>query len=517
MMKTIALLLVLLALSQAQNMLKGRANEQQKQNSQCPTNCNCQTIKDHGNPHISYGMANCTAMPAALDHSIRHLKVNAVISTLTKEMIAALGKDLRLLDLSGCQITRIEKGTFSSSQQLETLVLSHNELTDIDEGEIACHALEKLYLDGNKIKKIDNDAFHELQSLEYLYLQQNKLQKFSAKIPNVIVLDISYNNIKNLDLDIGMTQLESLDLCSNDLEQFPFKTSTKSNNLQNLCLSDKAAFIPEGILAMFPSLKNLTLMASDNHKIMDKKIQTQLKKLNELSILYIVSYHLHNLEFLPHNLIVLSLRNVVVENTTGFQHLTNLNKLILDQSPQLVPLLLNNATLMSKLTKLHMISLRKTYIVSFGSRNIPKSVKEINIAENPLHCDCKLAWIVAKERFLMDTDHTICKTPQNVYQQRLKDVINPSACSNSDDGILEQSDKDEWHEELADHTLLYIILGTVLLILLLIGIILAIVLTVMRRRRRKCHISPEGGNVGSERTQQQQMKQSSSSDMLIKK
>ncbi|KAJ9577544.1 hypothetical protein L9F63_005917 [Diploptera punctata] len=197
----------------------------------------------------------------------------------------------------------------------------------------------------------------------------------------------------------------------------------------------------------------------------------------------------------------------------------------MDHSPDLINQVLGEGSVVSQLTRLLYLSIQDTKLVSIARHNIPQSVVRLNIAYNPLRCDCKLAWIVAKHKepkgYLQDMPHTTCSTPEKYDEQELYNVVNPATCPPTSDGMFEQdiinisnSTMEEQGMKTSDHTLLYIILGSCLAVLLVIGIILAVVLTVMKKKR-KHHITPAEGDTPME--QQQQIKQSSSKDMLIKK
>lgn len=252
----------------------------------------------------------------------------------------------------------------------------------------------------------------------------------------------------------------------------------------------------------------------------------------------------------------MKLQNVTLQSYHGIdkvlESLEILSNLSLDQSTHLVKPIFTNAQLVSQLTRLHYLSLRYTELVTLTQQNIPENTY-LDISHNPLHCDCRLAWIQYKERdtlgkFLLSKKETTCETPKNAERHMLLESVNMTCADQQTDGVLEQtSDNPNWmytsdaylssistelpmkdmlinisitsnstdSDKYVDSTTVYIVLGTVLIILIIIGTALAVTLSVMKRKR-KCQISPDGGETPMEQ-QHQQMKQASSKDMLIKK
>jgi hypothetical protein len=251
------------------------------------------------------------------------------------------------------------------------------------------------------------------------------------------------------------------------------------------------------------------------------------------------------------NLANLKLQNVTLSSyddmDSVFESLQMLSNLSLDNSPHLVKPILNNAQLVSQLTRLHYLSLRDTGLVTLTQRNIPENTY-LDISYNPLRCDCHLAWIGYKQtdtlgKFLLSKKQTLCETPDSVQGDTLLESVNMKCPNQETSGMLEQlSDYHTWttsatyvsrtstqvsmtdsmtNGSTASHSTnnstVYIILGTILLILIAVGIALAVALYVAKKKR-KCQISPDGGETPMEQQpQMHQMKQVSSKDMLIKK
>ena len=241
-------------------------------------------------------------------------------------------------------------------------------------------------------------------------------------------------------------------------------------------------------------------------------------------------FSIKSLKFINKNtLVTLVLKNIKLDNKDSvqqaFRTLSFLEFLSIDDSPDLLKPLLGEGSVISQITRLRYLSVQNTNLISITRHNVPPNVNRLNIAKNPLRCDCKLSWIVKQHKdsagnYLMDVANTICNEPPKFDQQLLISVLNPAECTGNSDSMLEQemmatnSTTMERDMMQSDHTVLYIVLGSCLLVLVVIGIVLIIVLSIMKKRR-KHQIVPEGGE--TQMQQQQEIKKASSHDMLLKK
>jgi hypothetical protein len=251
------------------------------------------------------------------------------------------------------------------------------------------------------------------------------------------------------------------------------------------------------------------------------------------------------------NLANLKLQNITLASYEDIDNVLEslqiLSNLSIDNSTHLVKPILNNIVLVSRLTRLRYLSLRYTELVTLTQQNIPESTY-LDISYNPLHCDCRLAWIWHKQgdthgKFLLSRKQTLCETPSNVEGHTLLESLNMTSCDQQTSGMVGQlSDYHMWttgtmyfgrtstqvpmttsstasHStgNSLDNSTVYIVLGTILLILIIAGVTLAVTLYVMKKKRT-CQISTDGGETPMEQQPQaHQMKQASSKDMLIKK
>ena len=202
---------------------------------------------------------------------------------LSQNQLETLPKDifvkqmvLARLDLGQNKLKDLVVGIFDKTKNMKILILSHNELTSISRyvkiknllKQIQSYSilnrsvfarlkkLEKLYLDNNKIKTINNsfktlinlqqidlqhnqilddelnECFEKLKNLKKLYLSYNNLSYFiisnQTYFRNIEILDLSHNNISKLNLDNFSITFSPvycfIDLSFNNFTEFDVQT-----------------------------------------------------------------------------------------------------------------------------------------------------------------------------------------------------------------------------------------------------------------------------------------------------
>ncbi|CAH2221110.1 amphoterin-induced 1 [Pelobates cultripes] len=169
----------------------------------CQSNCVC------ASDIISCAKKELTIVPSGLPSYTAMLDLSHNnIHRLRAEWTPLPLKRLHTLLLSHNSITSVSADAFSLTPNLRHLDLSNNKLHSLEENVFsALEQLEVLLLFKNAITNIDRSAFDEVSLLQKLYLSQNRLTRFplelvrdGEKLPELALLDISYNEIKNLPL-----------------------------------------------------------------------------------------------------------------------------------------------------------------------------------------------------------------------------------------------------------------------------------------------------------------------------
>lgn len=126
---------------------------------------------------------------------------------------------LRVLKLNGNKITTINSNDLSSLKNLTELNLANNGLVSIDSNlsSIFTH-LKFLYLNHNFLTQIDSRLFGNFSELKFLYLNSNKLR------------EVGSSDFSNL------VTLEYLNLESNHLIHFDRNSLLNIHNLKTVCL-----------------------------------------------------------------------------------------------------------------------------------------------------------------------------------------------------------------------------------------------------------------------------------------
>ncbi|XP_066998011.2 carboxypeptidase N subunit 2 isoform X1 [Anabrus simplex] len=181
-----------------------------------------------------------------LSPRLENIKLNHnEIQSIPAELFSGL-KLLKYLHLEGNQLEVLHPDTFKANRNFYWLNISENmiklpendsflnadELNLLDLGQCNLRflpaeslsnlpKLTQLRLHGNNFLSLSNESFANLQALEYLELQDNQLLNldFLSHLQNLTYLDVAYNELTTLDVDVfqNMTYLHTLYVSGNPL------------------------------------------------------------------------------------------------------------------------------------------------------------------------------------------------------------------------------------------------------------------------------------------------------------
>lgn len=122
------------------------------------------------------------------------------------DMLFGKLNNLQVLDLSSNNITSLAKNAFKNIGSLEKLDISFNKMTNIASGTfIYLNNLQSLDISHNFLTTIDIGSFSGLDNLMFLYLSHNHMvpsKYLMLHSPKLHTLDLSFNELHNLDLNI---------------------------------------------------------------------------------------------------------------------------------------------------------------------------------------------------------------------------------------------------------------------------------------------------------------------------
>lgn len=124
------------------------------------------------------------------------------------------------LSFRACEISIIKNISWQSGSRLRYICLSQNKLSRFDM--VLPLSVETVNLAGNKLPKINPGTFSNLEHLQTLILSGNKLDSFIYHFNSISLrsLDLSFNNIRILNLSFpknSVTELRSVNLCLNKI------------------------------------------------------------------------------------------------------------------------------------------------------------------------------------------------------------------------------------------------------------------------------------------------------------
>lgn len=138
-------------------------------------------------------------------------------------MLPIFGDNLKKLDASVNQIVEIRAQTFIRCRCLEHLDLSKN-IIEFIEKESFSNANNMISLEMKENRLTEFNEVPVSQRLDTISLAFNRLTSYNSfsKSPNLTVLILGDNKLKSLSKDIiQLSKLKTLDLSNNDLSDLP--------------------------------------------------------------------------------------------------------------------------------------------------------------------------------------------------------------------------------------------------------------------------------------------------------
>nr|XP_054765486.1 leucine-rich repeat-containing protein 15-like [Lytechinus pictus] len=350
----------------------------------------------------------------------------------------------KTLHLQDNRVSKLAQGSFRNFTCLKYLYLERNNMT-VEVGSFeGCSMLEKIHLNQNhlpiltqlmldgmpnvlymfldnaSVHQIQPDSFGNLQHLKFLSLEDNRLETPTCDAfgpdNSLETLYLSQNNISNLPDNCFMdfSRLTKLYLKRNPLVN-PNPLAFKG--LDRLTLLDlqytNLTEVPTGIFQNAINIEKLYLSYNNITHLSDRDFMS-LYRLTHL--------------YLHHN-------NIIVIQEQSFEFLGSLR--LLDISFNRINSIAGNA--FSHLINIREIKLQNNLLTS--ARNISfqalQSGTKLNLALNPLQCDCTLApflaWSKASSTNVLEdspsqSNHARCSSPPALAGRFILSILHSDIC-----------------------------------------------------------------------------------------
>eukprot|EP01125_Pyxidicula_operculata_P005820 TRINITY_DN2031_c0_g2_i2.p1 TRINITY_DN2031_c0_g2~~TRINITY_DN2031_c0_g2_i2.p1 ORF type:complete len:1590 (+),score=416.14 TRINITY_DN2031_c0_g2_i2:99-4868(+) len=229
--------------------------------------------------NLSYN--NITRIPKDFGESLSGLTFLYLSNNQLKEIPYCLAdlENLEMVDLSHNEISYIPN-RFCTLRLLRHLHLNHNKITYLHLAFAQLRALEELYLSHNELESLPHN-FEEICLLEILDLSENKLKKI-PDLSNLILLEtlnLSSNQIQDIDFGIkSLVRLVTFSISKNHITDLP-ETMEKLVKLQNLYVShNQIKRVPKEIL----EIPCLSTVECDENPLTDPPLKVCQQGLQEM-------------------------------------------------------------------------------------------------------------------------------------------------------------------------------------------------------------------------------------------
>ena len=335
-----------------------------------------------------------------------------------------LNPSLRELDLSNNRLKHVYS-SLNVYHELRQLSISHNQIIDLGKKSFSAQRkLKSLHLHHNNITTITSNTFQGLASLQILHLGHNQLEELVSRtflgLNRLEILDLGHNQIQYIQPEafFGLLNLKQLSLYGNHLKLVPSHAFLSLQSLIQLNLGhNQIGTLSDSAFGTLGTLRELSL----EHNRLSLITAGSFRQLSNLTALDLGSNHLHSVPtpalsalfslqtlILSRNLIhslgpralagaeklqqlhlsSLSLRAIHPDALLDNVHLRNL---FLENNHQLqhIP-----GGFLRRQNVLKHFSLKSSRISTLekGLFNV-NTLETLDIAGNPLNCNCSLNWI----------------------------------------------------------------------------------------------------------------------------
>ncbi|VVD01229.1 unnamed protein product, partial [Leptidea sinapis] len=355
---------------------------------QCPapntiTPCSC-TVKKNGldilcefteQQHIQKAMNTLRSKPMIIFYlKLRHNNLAKLPSYIF------LGLDIRHLTVHNSTLAVIEDSSLSSIgnklTQLDVTAVHNKAFLGLDTLEILTLKLKRLNLGGNELTAVPQKALALLENLKKLEMQENRITSISegdfAGLRSLDSLGLAHNQLREVPAQVfsHLTFLNSLELEGNLIQRIDEKAFVGlEENLQYLRLGDNRLHeIPSEALRPLHRLRHLDLRSNNITYINDDAFTGYG---DSITFLNLQKNMIHQLP------------------TMGFDNLNSLETLNLQ----------NN---------------KLQHIPEEIMEPILDTLRVVDIMDNPLICDCDLAWYEAWLSGLRDRDDEMMQKKRTV-------------------------------------------------------------------------------------------------------
>lgn len=216
-------------------------------------------------PNITYDCMerNLYKIPSSIPSSVKHLDLSFNPLRFLASQSFSPFPELQVLDLSRCEIQRIEDDAYWGLDYLSTLILTGNPIQNLAPGAFSgLLSLQKLVTVEINLSSLENFPIGHLRTLKELNMAHNlinsfKLPEYFSNLTNLEYLDLSNNNIQNiyckdlhvlhdtfnLSLDLSLNPINFIQPCAFNrmrLRELTLRSNFDNTDVMKTCIQGLA-------------------------------------------------------------------------------------------------------------------------------------------------------------------------------------------------------------------------------------------------------------------------------------